>query len=133
MVNGQYVTRGIFFDDDNDTDNDDLFIDKNTRGGVIEGAVGFFKPIDTRKRMIFDVYAGYGNGAFKTLDGNFNSTEPGTSPVGYTLRTQLLRSLKKAAYRASPDGHFGLNKKDYTHFTSPIRRYSDLVVHRVLE
>jgi ribonuclease R len=56
-----------------------------------------------------------------------------THPQGYTLRTQLLRSLKKAAYRATPDGHFGLNKKDYTHFTSPIRRYADLVVHRVFE
>ncbi len=55
-----------------------------------------------------------------------------THPQGYTLRTQLLRSLRKAAYRSRPDGHFGLNKKDYTHFTSPIRRYSDLVVHRVL-
>ncbi len=54
-------------------------------------------------------------------------------PQGYTLRTQLLRSLKKAAYRATADGHFGLNKKDYTHFTSPIRRYADLVVHRVLD
>jgi ribonuclease R len=56
-----------------------------------------------------------------------------THPQGYTLRTQLLRSLKKAAYRATPDGHYGLNKKDYTHFTSPIRRYSDLVVHRVFD
>lgn len=56
-----------------------------------------------------------------------------THPQGYTLRSQLLRSLKKAAYRATPDGHFGLNKKDYTHFTSPIRRYADLVVHRVFE
>jgi ribonuclease R len=54
-------------------------------------------------------------------------------PQGYTLRTQLLRSLKKAAYRASADGHYGLAKKDYTHFTSPIRRYSDLVVHRVFD
>lgn len=53
-------------------------------------------------------------------------------PQGYALRTQLLRSLRKAAYRSTPDGHFGLHKKDYTHFTSPIRRYSDLVVHRVL-
>ena len=44
-------------------------------------------------------------------------------PQGYTLRTQLLRSLKKAVYRHTPDGHFGLHKKDYTHFTSPIRRY----------
>lgn len=56
-----------------------------------------------------------------------------THPQGYTLRTQLLRSLKKACYRGSPDGHFGLAKKDYTHFTSPIRRYSDLVVHRVFD
>lgn len=55
-----------------------------------------------------------------------------THPQGYTLRTQLLRSLKKACYRGSPDGHYGLAKNDYTHFTSPIRRYSDLVVHRVL-
>ncbi len=53
-------------------------------------------------------------------------------PQGHVLRTQLLRSLKKACYRATPDGHYGLAKKDYTHFTSPIRRYSDLVVHRVL-
>lgn len=54
-------------------------------------------------------------------------------PQGYTLRTQLLRSLKKAVYRHTPDGHFGLAKKDYTHFTSPIRRYADLVVHRVFD
>jgi len=52
-------------------------------------------------------------------------------PQGFILRTQLLRSMRKACYRATPDGHYGLNKKDYTHFTSPIRRYSDLVVHRV--
>ncbi len=56
-----------------------------------------------------------------------------THPQGYTLRTQLLRSLRKAAYAATPDGHYGLHKKDYTHFTSPIRRYSDLVVHRVFD
>lgn len=56
-----------------------------------------------------------------------------THPQGYTLRTQLLRSLRKAAYRASPDGHYGLNKRDYTHFTSPIRRYADLIVHRVFD
>jgi ribonuclease R len=54
-------------------------------------------------------------------------------PQGYTLRTQLLRSLRKACYRASPDGHYGLHKRDYTHFTSPIRRYADLVVHRVFD
>ncbi|OAM88825.1 RNB domain-containing ribonuclease [Termitidicoccus mucosus] len=56
-----------------------------------------------------------------------------THPQGHLLRTQILRSLKKACYRGTPDGHYGLAKKDYTHFTSPIRRYSDLVVHRVLD
>jgi ribonuclease R len=54
-------------------------------------------------------------------------------PQGHLLRVQLLRSMRKAVYRASHDGHYGLNKKDYTHFTSPIRRYADLVVHRVFE
>ena len=54
-------------------------------------------------------------------------------PQGYTLKVQVLRSLKQAQYRASADGHYGLAKPDYAHFTSPIRRYSDLIVHRVLD
>lgn len=51
-------------------------------------------------------------------------------PQGHILKTQLLRSLKKAKYSSSPDGHFGLSKENYCHFTSPIRRYSDLIAHR---
>ena len=54
-------------------------------------------------------------------------------PQGYTLKVHVLRSLKQAQYRASADGHYGLSKPDYTHFTSPIRRYSDLIVHRILD
>ncbi|WP_269525460.1 ribonuclease R family protein [Coraliomargarita parva] len=54
-------------------------------------------------------------------------------PQGHALKVHVLRSLKQAQYRASPDGHYGLAKPDYTHFTSPIRRYSDLIVHRVLD
>ena len=54
-------------------------------------------------------------------------------PQSHILRTQLLRSLQRACYSEKPAGHFGLAKKDYTHFTSPIRRYSDLVVHRVFD
>ncbi len=54
-------------------------------------------------------------------------------PQGYSLRIQVLRSLKQACYRNSPDGHYGLHKTNYTHFTSPIRRFSDFVVHQQFE
>jgi ribonuclease R len=54
-------------------------------------------------------------------------------PLGQVLRIKFLRSMKQACYRDTPDGHYGLAKRDYLHFTSPIRRYSDLVVHRTIE
>jgi ribonuclease R len=53
-------------------------------------------------------------------------------PEEQALKIGLLKSLKRARYAAQPLGHFGLAKTNYTHFTSPIRRYADLIVHRAL-
>ena len=53
-------------------------------------------------------------------------------PLYATISVMVLRSMKKAVYDARAIGHFGLAKKYYAHFTSPIRRYPDLTLHRQL-
>ncbi|MGA0845721.1 MAG: ribonuclease R family protein [Luteolibacter sp.] len=55
------------------------------------------------------------------------------TPEEHIIKLGLLKSLKRAAYAAEPIGHYGLAKTDYCHFTSPIRRYADLIVHRALQ
>ncbi len=106
----------------------------------MHGLPSLYRVHDEPEEDKLDEYRKYVS-AFEVEVGDLNRREEivalletlRTHPQGYTLRTQLLRSLKKAAYRSTPDGHFGLAKKDYTHFTSPIRRYADLVVHRVFD
>ncbi len=53
-------------------------------------------------------------------------------PEEFALKIAFLKSLKRATYDVTPVGHYGLAKENYTHFTSPIRRYADLIVHRTL-
>ena len=53
-------------------------------------------------------------------------------PEHAAINTMMLRSLQKARYSEESLGHFGLAAEFYTHFTSPIRRYPDLVVHRLI-
>ena len=53
-------------------------------------------------------------------------------PVADLVNEVVLRSQSQAVYAAENIGHFGLNLRRYAHFTSPIRRYADLLVHRAL-
>nr|CAA6823280.1 MAG: 3'-to-5' exoribonuclease RNase R [uncultured Thiotrichaceae bacterium] len=53
-------------------------------------------------------------------------------PDAHLIQTVLLRSLSQAVYSPDTIGHFGLAQEDYAHFTSPIRRYPDLLVHRAI-
>lgn len=61
------------------------------------------------------------------------SKETAGKPEENILQSLAIRSMAKAIYTTEPEGHFGLGFEHYTHFTSPIRRYPDMMVHRLLQ
>jgi ribonuclease R len=73
-----------------------------------------------------------GHGALKSGDFNRVLARAAPMPVADLVNEVVLRSQSQAVYATENLGHFGLNLRRYAHFTSPIRRYADLVVHRSL-
>lgn len=88
MANGQYLWG---FDDinpdKNNNNTDDLFFNR-IRGGMVEGAVGYFKGFGSRKQMVFDVYGGYGSGGFRTFTHRPDAND-GTNINDYLLKNRF--------------------------------------------
>jgi len=95
------------------------------------------KPDPAKVEEFADIAAGFGLNFHpkRTSPGEFQKFVDSISgrPEERLLSYLMLRSFKQAVYSPTNIGHFGLASETYTHFTSPIRRYPDLVVHRVLK
>ncbi|APT18974.1 ribonuclease R [Amylolactobacillus amylotrophicus DSM 20534] len=95
-------------------------------------------PDEERIKNFFDFIGAFGLNIkadpadVKPLDLQRVVTAVEGTPEEAVVSTVLLRSLKQAKYAPDALGHFGLAAVDYTHFTSPIRRYADLTVHRMI-
>jgi ribonuclease R len=95
-------------------------------------------PTPEKKALLQNYLKSLGIGLTVSDDptpGEFQAIAAATKdrPDAMQIHTMLLRSMQQAIYTAINSGHFGLAYEAYTHFTSPIRRYPDLLVHRVIK
>jgi ribonuclease R len=82
---------------------------------------------------VFGIRLGKGKGGITPHDLQEALEKAQALPAGHIVRRLILRALKRAEYDPVNAGHFGLASECYCHFTSPIRRYPDVVVHRQLK
>ena len=111
------------------------FIAQNRHVGLFRVHEG---PTPEKKEMLRNYLKALGLGMSITDDptpGEFQAIATATKdrPDAQQIHTMLLRSMQQAIYTPINSGHFGLAYDAYTHFTSPIRRYPDLLVHRVIK
>ncbi len=95
-------------------------------------------PTPEKKTLLQNYLRALGLGLSVSDDpkpGEFQAIAAATKdrPDAQQIHTMLLRSMQQAIYTPANSGHFGLAYEAYTHFTSPIRRYPDLLVHRVIK
>jgi ribonuclease R len=91
------------------------------------------EKLESLRKFLGELALDLGGGSKPTPD-DYQSllSQLGDRPDAHIIQTMMLRSLRQAVYQPENLGHFGLNYPAYGHFTSPIRRYPDLLVHRAI-
>jgi len=110
------------------------FIEKHEIPGLFRSHQG---PKVDKIDDVMDFVAGLGlkfkrKGELNALDYASLINQAKDRPDFHLIQTVLLRSMQQAVYSPENEGHFGLSLENYAHFTSPIRRYPDLLVHRAI-